>query len=237
MGKRSIVLIAAAMAFVGTQTMGCGSSGGGGSGGTTGGGGHGGTTGGGGNGGSSGGSFHTSIPSGTSVGSLTPAQQTQLCNDLGNYAQSLASAECQILAVFEAGLQASIDTTATDATLQAACSAAQSQCVASGTSSPDGGTCDFSNVNSTNCTATIGELTACANDQGTVLQQGLGSFPTCSNLTRATAVAALASDGGTSSAPPPASCNTFDTKCPGAANQTSTSPTGAVFKSSLLKKR
>ena len=175
--------------------VGCGSSGssGTGGGGGSGKGGAGGISGGGKGGG--GGTFTTSVPSSTPLTGLTGAQQTQLCNDFRPFAETtLATAGCKVTALVFGSLGAT-----TDADLQAACATLYAACLAA-----DGGTvtCDPSATPST-CTATVGDLTTCANAESAAAAQ----IPSCSNATLAS-VAALASDGGTSTEP--AICKQFD---------------------------
>jgi len=181
--------------------IGCGSSGSGSAtGGTNGSGGSKGTGGTNGTGGGSGnGTFSTSVPSTTKLNNLSSGQATQLCSDFTSYATSTLTPDfCR-----ESGLLgALLGGGTTDAQLQAACTAAYNNCLAS-----DGGAtttmCDptmlASNSGSSTCTATVGDLTSCLNDSTAPLR----ALPTCSTLTAAS-LAALSMDGGSSTTP--ASC-------------------------------
>ena len=108
---------------------------------------------------------------------------------------------------------------ATNADLQALCTASSSDCAAA-----DAGTgqCDFSAFDAGACTATVSQLSACLNDVGAMEDQAAARFPSCSSLTAQNVTAALAQDAGTSSQP--ASCVAFDNACPG---QTVTGSMGA----------
>lgn len=160
----------------------------------------------------SGGSFSTTVPASTNLGSLTSAQATQLCADLskftnGAFSNELGTFTCNSLAVVSA-IGAS-----TDAAAQAACKMAESSCKATPTM-PTMSTCMA--PNSTTCTATVGDLEACLNDITKTFATLGASIPACATLTVAQVTAFLASeqDGGTAGLVEPASCVTFDTKCP-----------------------
>ncbi|HEX3901548.1 MAG TPA: hypothetical protein VH853_01790 [Polyangia bacterium] len=190
LGFGGVVLIAA--------MIGCGSSGGG-SGGT----GTGGTNGAGGGGGT--GTFSTSVPSGSKLSSLSSAQATQLCNDINSFGQkTLAPDDCKLTAVLAAAFTAG----GTDAQLQAACTSAYNACLAGG----DGGvtttgSCDPTMLTSgsASCTATVGDVTTCANAEVAVFN----TIPSCSTLTAAS-LNALSADGGLSSTAEPTSCMALD---------------------------
>lgn len=179
--------------------VGCGSSGGssatGGSGGA--GSGTGGTTGG---GNTSGGGFTTSVPSGTKLTTLTSAQATQICKDYDTYVEAHATTYCKALAVELSASAAG----GSDADLQAACTAAYTECLTA-----DGGlgfSCDPTDLmsSSASCTATVGDGVACINAQFTAQNQ----VPSCSSLTAATLAAATA-DGGVLGSDPSA-CAAID---------------------------
>jgi hypothetical protein len=203
-GMFSVVVVA--------MLVGCGSSGSGGTGGSGGSGGVSGGKGGAGGAGntSGGGPITTSVPSGTLLTGLSGAQQTQLCNDLRPFTDTLAMAGCKVTALVFGSLGAT-----TDAELQAACATLYASCLAS-----DGGTttCDPSATPST-CTATVGDLITCANAESAAAAQ----IPSCSSATLAS-VAALASDGGTSTGP--AVCAQFNTggSCNGGVVMSAASP-------------
>jgi hypothetical protein len=158
----------------------------------------------------SGGPFTTSVPASTQIGSLTPAQLTQICSDVQKFTQTLdatvASYECQSFALISAA------TAQTDAAAEAACKASLASCVP--TAATPTGMCTGS---ATTCTATVGEATTCFNDLNAALQSATASQPSCDGLTVAkatAALAALAGDGGTGLSYPP-SCTKLDMECPG----------------------
>jgi hypothetical protein len=161
--------------------------------------------------GGGGGTFTTSVPAGTKLTSLTSAQATQLCTDLGSYEQKGLSTDlCKFIGIEAAlAVEALSSQQPTNADLQTACTQAYDGCL-----SPDGGTSSSSCGPSTftaepsTCTATVGDLQACASDETTQYNQVFGALPSCSALTTANLTSALASvsgDGG-SGPPPPASC-------------------------------
>jgi hypothetical protein len=175
--------------------------------------------------GGGGGSFTTSVPAGTKLTALTPAQGTQLCTDFASYeSKTLTTDVCKTiglevaeLAVAEAAAAGSA--APSDAALQMACTQSYNGCL-----SGDGGVTTTSTCTSTTfsgepstCTATVGDLETCANDQTTAVNQLYGSLPSCASLTSASlasALATLSADGGSSSAEP-ASCTKFDSQCNG----------------------
>jgi hypothetical protein len=200
-------------ALVFAALMGCGSSGGGG--GTGGGGGRSGS----GSGGSSGG-FTTSVPAGTKLTSLTSQQATQLCTDINNYGtNALAPDLCKLIAIESTALTLLSSSTAqpSNAMLQAACTQAYDACL-----SGDGGltttsNCDPSTFTSepSTCTATVGDLTMCANADLTTTNQELAQLPSCSSVTATNLVSALATleaeaDAGTSTS---ATCTALESNC------------------------
>src|ERR1700690_3035545 len=117
--------------------IGCGSSGGGGGGG--------------------GGSFTTSVPAGTKLTALTPAQAMQLCNDFSAYERNtLKTVLCDLSGLLAAALSGGT----TDADLRTACTQGYNSCL-----SADGGLTTTSSCDSTTfsgepstCQATVGDL-------------------------------------------------------------------------------
>lgn len=165
---------------------------------------------------SGGGTFTTSVPSGTKLTALTPAQGMQLCNDLNTYFQgTLSSVLCK-----EAGVEAAVflqafNSASTDAQLQMACQQSYDDCL-----HPDGGaTTSTDNCNPSSepatCQATVGDLKTCVDDQATAYQQLSASLPSCSSLTAAKVASFLSSgaDAGTTAGNDPPSCTKFDSTC------------------------
>jgi hypothetical protein len=170
-------------------------------------------------GGSTGGTFTSSIPAGTPLNTLTPSQLQTLCSEgdafLAPYRPTIDDFGCRLEAVFLAGLGAS-----TDAEARTACQQFYDQCKASGSTSTT-----MCNAPAADCMATVGELTACINDQAPLFSSALNSLPSCSTLT----LADLQSDGGITDGPPtPPSCATYQQKCPGALGMSTMGGTGGT---------
>ncbi|MFL5304004.1 MAG: hypothetical protein ACJ8F1_02275 [Polyangia bacterium] len=161
-----------------------------------------------------GGPFTTSVPAGTKLTALTPAQETQLCNDIAAYEQgtvvtALCKEEAFTAALF---LYAFSSPTPSDADLQAACTAAYTSCL-----NPDGGATTKSDCTSNEpatCQATVGDVKTCLQDSTSAYQAASASIPSCGTLTGAS-VAAAAATGADAGAGPtsPASCTKFDSTC------------------------
>ncbi len=160
--------------------------------------------------------FSTTVPAGTKLTSLTSAQAQQLCNSLDVYtAETLGPALCKELGLESAVfLGAFASSPPSDSDLRAACMQGYNDCL-----NPDGGTtttsCDpttFMGEPST-CQATVGDLTTCANDQGSAYQQASAAIPSCGSLTAASLAAFASNDAGTTGPAEPASCAQFDSTC------------------------
>jgi hypothetical protein len=190
---------------------------------------------------SSGGGFTTSVPSGTKLTSLTPEQAMQVCTDFDAYAKSALTPDlCKLLAIEVTALSLSFSSTAQpgDAMLQMACTQSYNDCL-----SGDGGfmstsSCDPSTLSTqpSTCTATVGDLTMCANVEVTTANQELAGLPSCSSVTAAnllTALGTLASnaDAGTSMS---ASCTALESNCN--LGSSSSSTVGLVTAARRLRK-
>ncbi len=181
--------------------------------------------------GGGGGSFSTSVPSGTKLTALTPAQDTQLCNDFQSYTTGTLEPDTCRLAGFEASLALLGGTPApTDADLQTACTQTYTSCLTGG----DGGsgttteTCDVSSAPAT-CTATVGDLQNCLNAEQAQLNTVISAIPSCSTISMSNILTAAGKfageeDAGTSE---PAVCAQFDSTCGG--DSTSSSSVGALI--------
>ena len=169
---------------------------------------------------SSGGGFSTSVPSGTKLTSLTPQQATQLCTDIDTYATNALTPDlCKLLAIEATALSLSFSSTGqpSDATLQMTCTQGYNSCL-----SGDGGvtstsSCDSSTFTTepSTCTATVGDLTMCANADLASAKQELAGLPSCSSVTSANLISALATlasnaDAGTSMS---ATCTALESNC------------------------
>jgi hypothetical protein len=154
-------------------------------------------------GGGGGPTFSTSVPSGSAVNTLTPAQLTQLCNDIDSFtSKELSSTSiCQAATVAVVAQQAAQNPGLSDAELQVTCANEMSLVC---TLVVDAGS------SGANCTATVGQISACLNDQGAAIARYEGMFPACSAITRAK-LAAIDLDAGIAE---PASCTALRSSCP-----------------------
>src|SRR5580698_2592124 len=201
--------------------IGCG--GGNGSGGTGGGGAGGATPGKGGStgtGGSGAGTFSTSVPGSTKLTDLTTTQVMQICGDIATYVDdkvvpTLCGHNAQIAGLEGAELLLLQNPSATNTELQAACIQTVATTDAGSCGPVDGGT-QACNVTSepAGCTATVADLTTCANDDFSALSSYYDSLPSCASLTSATVTAFFALDGGLDTGPPvPTACSAFNATC------------------------
>ena len=177
---------------------------------------------------SSGGGFTTSVPSGTKLTSLTPQQAMQLCTDFDAYGTALAPDLCKLLAIEATALSLSFSSTGqpSDAMLQMTCTQAYNSCL-----SGDGGVtstsdCDPSTFTTepSSCTATVGDLTMCANADLATAKQEVAGLPSCSSVTSSNLISALATlaaqaDAGTSMS---ATCTALESNCNGTSSSSST---------------
>jgi hypothetical protein len=193
---------------------------------------------------SSGGGFSTSPPGGSALEALSPAQTTQLCDDLDAYLTKLVTSPsaCQTIGAFAAGEYAAANPAAIDQTLQQFCAAAVAACAippadagradASASAHPDAAGTDAGRTDAgrtdtgpsdaglpagtrcgstVGCTATVSQVSACANDSGPALATFEAMFPACGMVTRAK-LATLQLDAGPME---PTSCTVLDNECPG----------------------
>jgi hypothetical protein len=182
-------------------------------------------------GGAGGGGFTTSVPAGTKLSSLTPQQAMQLCTDVDNYGNSTLTPDlCKLIAIEETALTLELSTSSTgqpsNATLQTACTQTYNGCL-----SGDGGITTTSNCDPSTfttepstCTATVGDLTMCANATITTTNQELAQLPSCSSVTAANLTSALATiaaeaDAGTSMS---ATCTALESNCNEGSSSSST---------------
>ncbi len=178
---------------------------------------------------SSGGGFTTSVPSGTKLTSLTPQQAMQLCTDFDAYATSALTPDlCKLLAIEATALSLSFSSTGqpSDATLQMTCTQTYNNCL-----SGDGGvtstsSCDPSTFTTqpSTCTSTVGDLTMCANADLATAKQEVAGLPSCSSVTAANLISALATlaanaDAGTSMS---ATCTALESNCNTGSSSSST---------------
>jgi len=195
-------------------------------------------------GGSSGngtGGFTTSVPSGTKLTSLTPQQAMQLCTDFDSYAKTALTPDlCKVIAIEAASLTllASSTTQPSNATLQMACTEAYNGCLTGDGGFTNTSSCDASTFTTepSTCTATVGDVTMCTNADLTMTNQELAQLPSCSSVTAANLISALATltaeaDAGTSMS---ANCTALESNCNTGSSSSST--VGLVAAASRLRR-
>lgn len=144
----------------------------------------------------------TDIPGDTPLSDLTDDQVDQLCND---FSERFSGSEfddtaCRMGGVFSAILAKS------DAEAQQLCKTAYDECKASPPETNE--TCDKP---SAECTATVDELNACLDDSTKAFGDLGDALPSCDTL-KLSDIAALFTQFG--SVMDPASCATYQEKCP-----------------------
>jgi hypothetical protein len=152
----------------------------------------------------------TGLPANKPLSDLSEAEIAGLCGKFDEFYSSGSSAgmnledfTCRFSGVFAAALSGAD----TDAAARAACKMTYDACVAA----PAETTTKCGKPTGT-CTATVAELEACANDSAKAVAQLTSAFPSCAELTLADL---MDLDGGGDAAPQnPASCTTFEMKCP-----------------------
>jgi len=176
----------------------------------------------GGGGGAASGGFSTSVSGSAILGALSPTQQMQLCSDSVSYlSDTIEAPECKEVGFEVTEELASIDTTDTDSELQSACTSAYSSCLGSIGADGGAGSCDFSELTASNCTATVATLSACLTDIANAVAQEANTVPSCSAITRAGLSSAASIDGGEVTASS-LNCAALEQMCPNAVNTSTT---------------
>jgi hypothetical protein len=153
-----------------------------------------------------GGTAVTPIMGSKTLGSLTTAQATQLCNDTSGYfGRNITKAQaCKF-----AALTFSVSSSApTDADLRTGCSNTENDCNQSDAAT---GIAIMCSTIPASCAATVAQYSTCVVDQSALYKTNLAALPACSALTRADF------DKITTSLPnasPPASCEALMSTCP-----------------------
>jgi hypothetical protein len=160
-------------------------------------------------GGSSGGGSVTGLPASTGLMTLTPAQKTQLCNDVSAYvSRNISDADgCKLSGLIVALIAVSTEPTISDAQLQTACSDAVTSCNAT-PSQP--GECTLGDTSTCSADATVADVSACISDDTAAVKSLIATVPACSALTKAW----LETNANALGAAAPASCTALDAKCP-----------------------
>ena len=155
---------------------------------------------------SGGGTAVTPIMGSKTLGSLTPAQTTQLCNDASAYfGRNITKAQaCKFGA-----LTFSVSSSApTDADLRLGCTNTEASCNQSDAAT---GIAIMCSAIPASCAATVAQYSTCVVDQSALYKTNLAALPACAALTRADF------DRITTSLPnasPPASCEALMSSCP-----------------------
>ena len=152
-------------------------------------------------GGAGGGGSVTSVSGGKTLGSLTPSEATQLCQDTSAYfGKNISPATlCK-----EAGLGFSVSSSApTDAQLEQNCSGREAECLQGG---PAIANCT---AISANCTATVDQYSACITDRVAAFNQQVNALPSCATVT----LPDLAAVWDFMTGALPASCTPVTDKC------------------------
>lgn len=160
----------------------------------------------------------TTVDGSASLSNLSPSQMTQLCTDVNGFtAGTLVPDVCRLQAYFATVAAAAANQNESDTALRTACSATFEQCVGPSDAGIaghdagglDGGAC--AGLSSSQCTATVAELTSCLSDLNGAYQ----AIPACSALSRTSLTTDAASTGTKGTIPIPGSCVTLNAKCPG----------------------
>jgi len=129
-----------------------------------------------GNAGNGGGSAFTTISASKTLGMLTAAESTQLCDDTKAYfARAISKANsCK----FSALSNAASTSAPSDAVLRTNCTSMETSCNASDVMGPGSGTSCFAPPPT--CTATVAQYAACIIDEAALLSQSASTLPSCS---------------------------------------------------------
>jgi hypothetical protein len=149
--------------------------------------------------------FSSTLLSSSAIGKLTSEQQVTLCADISRFATGFDSCATETVCRFTAITSAGLASAKTDGDARTACSDGHQQCeqqLAAGTFSSLG--CAAA-MKRPQCTATVGELTACLNDLAAAMD--VTTSPLCDKLT----LAQLSEDPLASAVP--ASCQTVIRTC------------------------
>ena len=153
-----------------------------------------------------GGTAITTIMGGKTLGSLTAAQGTQLCNDTSAYfVRNITRAQaCKFGA-----LTFSVSSSApTDADLRLGCTNTETSCNQSDAST---GIAIMCSSIPASCTATVAQYSTCVVDQAALYKTNLAALPACSALTRTDFDKIIMS---LPNASPPGSCEALMSACP-----------------------
>jgi hypothetical protein len=151
------------------------------------------------------------LPGNRKLMTLTEAEATQVCNDLGAYQVHNISQRglCKFAGITSANLVATIDPTLTDADLQTACNLGVDQCNAY--PSDPTTSCPLGEPSTCTPTPTVDDLTKCNVDDVAAVNATMAALPACSQITRAWLNANASTAGMVQT---PASCTALHAECP-----------------------
>lgn len=167
-----------------------------------------------------GGTYSSGLPGSTSAGSLTGDQFTQFCESAAQYVATKAPAQellCKFAGESAAAAVAVIGTSATDQSVQQACTDTYNSCINTKAADAGSGTNPCTKPSGA-CTATVTQIETCVNESVSTVQTAVNAIPACSSLTVASlkATGSGGASGGTSTIPTlPQSCTDANTACPG----------------------
>ncbi len=154
-----------------------------------------------GSGGAGGGASITTVSGGKTLGSLTPSEATQLCNDTYSYyGKAISEATLCKSAGLTYGLSSS---PATDSQLQQNCASQQSACLNAGPATTGCRAIPAS------CTATVAQYSTCITDEASAFNDGVNGLVGCGTVT----LADFAAIWSFVTADPPASCTAVTDLC------------------------
>jgi len=158
--------------------------------------------------------------SGKPLAQLTDAEMNDLCNKVGAYFvedPGFKAGTCRF-AGYGAAALANLFTPQPDATSQKTCTDIEAACNQAAAQPAQPGTCQRP---AASCTATVGEIEACATDFRDSVSAVLQTIPACGGLTsndlpKAADLMPTMGEAPANELPTPPSCKTLEEKCPGA---------------------
>ena len=157
------------------------------------------SSGGAGSGGAGGGTSITTVSSSKPIGSLTPSEATQLCNDTYAY---FGKAISQANYCKWAGLSYGVSSSApSDSQLEQNCKSQETPCLKG---SPGAASCDYKN-----CSVTVSQYSTCMIDEAAAFNSAVGALPGCATVT----LPDLSGVWAYMTADPPASCAAITNNC------------------------
>jgi hypothetical protein len=155
--------------------------------------------------GGDGSTFSSGVNKDAELGNLSSDDAQKLCQSLqtwmkDNFTAQIKEVSCRTTGFLAARLASGM------AQKETICTTAYDECMKRSEETPIAGSCDKPPAS---CKATVGEFETCINEISPLMNQVLSAFPTCKQ------VAAGATPMPPANLMPPASCTSFQTKCPG----------------------